>query len=290
VDSLSCPLSESNSGYIMLKVTTNDYAPMIITFELTQPTVYLDYCVIVDLACNTFMGAQFRDNLLDKGGTLYLSWAHLVELFGLGAGPRYNVIRNYLASFERNFVLIDSDASAAIRRESEWKPGKQNPAIDEDFCRCLVQSWNGLTDLNVGLLLEIDDNREFFKKHQEMHRQHKSKLKQIFDAERNRYRNDRAARHLLDTRQYVYTPGKFLTQYILNQITRECVVSNEQFNPSDGLDFEHCIVSVAYCDFVALDQKWARRCKKIDLPPTAAKVFSIKETESLLREIKLWRG
>lgn len=273
----------------MLKIATNDFAPMIITPELTQPTVYLDYCVIGDLARNAFMGADFRDHLLDKGGTLYLSWAHLVELFGLGAGPRYNSIRNYLASFGRSFVLIDSDASAVIRRESEWNPGKQNPAIDEDFCRCLVQSWNGLTDLNVGVLLEVDDNPEFFKKHQEMHRQHKNKLKQTFDAERNRYRTDREARRILDTARDVYTPGTFLTRYIFQQITRECVVTNEEFNASDGLDFEHCVVSVAYCDFVALDQKWTRRCKQIDLPPTAAKVFSIKETESLLREIKLWR-
>src|SRR6185503_19551769 len=106
----------------MLKVTTNDYAPLIITPELTQPTVYLDYCVIGALVRDTFTGAEFRDHLLNKGGTLYLSWAHLVELFGLGLGPTYSSIRNYLASFGRSFILIDSDASAVIRRESEWTP------------------------------------------------------------------------------------------------------------------------------------------------------------------------
>jgi hypothetical protein len=88
----------------VLKITSSDYAPLIITPEPTQPAVYLDYCVIADLARNPITGEEFRDCLLDKGGTLYLSWAHLVELFGLGPGPTYDSIRSYLASFGRSLV------------------------------------------------------------------------------------------------------------------------------------------------------------------------------------------
>jgi len=86
--------------------------------------VYLDYGVIGNLARNPGLGQEVRESLLEKGGTLYLSWAHLVELFGLGVGPTYNAIRSYLASFGPNFVLIDSDARAVINREAHWQPGK----------------------------------------------------------------------------------------------------------------------------------------------------------------------
>ena len=273
----------------MLKIATSDTSALIVIPELTQPTVYLDYGVIADLACDSVTGEEFRDCLLKKGGTLYLSWAHLVELFGLGSGPTYNCIRSYLALFGRSFVLIDSDAQAVIRREKEMSPGKQNPVIDEEFLRCLVANWSGMAELDVGFLLDaVGNDPSFFPKLQVMHRGHKDTLKKAFDDARDLYHEDREARRKLDGARYYYVAGTPPTEYLYKQITRECVMTNEQFNASDGLDFEHCVVPLSYCDFVVLDKKWARRCKKITIPSTAAKVFSGLQVDHLVHEIKLW--
>lgn len=273
----------------MLKVGTSDSSPLILTPELTPPALYLDYCVIGDLARNPTLGRTLRDCLLEKGGTLYLSWAHLIELFGLGVGPTYNSIRSYLASFGWSFVLIDSDALAVINREACWKPGKQNPVLDEAFLRCLASNWDGTSELDMTILLDVaPSDSSVFAQYQTQHRKHKNNLKQTFDNARNRYRTDREWRRQLDHAMYSYVPNTPPTTYIYNHMTRECIITHEQFNPSDSLDFEHCVVSLAYCDYVVLDRKWARRCEKIIIPPTAATVFSSIEVEALVSKIECW--
>jgi hypothetical protein len=273
----------------VLKIGTSESSPLILTPELTSPLLYLDYCVIGDLAENPALGGRLRDCLLEKEGTLYLSWAHLTELFGFGFGPTYNSIRSYLASFGRSFVLIDSDAQAVIDREANWKPGKQNPVIDEDFLHFLASSWDGMSNLDITILLDpAPSDKSVITQYQTQHRRHKENLKQTFDGFRNRYRTDRDWRRKIDNEVYSYEPGTPPTDYIYKQMSRECVITNEQFNASDGLDFEHCVVSLAYCDYVVLDKKWARRCKKIIIPPTAATVFSSIEVEALLSKIQSW--
>jgi len=273
----------------VLKIATSDYSPLILTPEVTQPAVYLDYCVIGDLARDPATGQEFRNCLLEKGGTLYLSWAHLVELFGLGSGPTYNSIRSYLASFDRSFVLIDNNARAVIGREADWAPGKQNPVFDEDLLRCLAANWDGRGEFNMALLLDVVSSApSIVAQLQDRHRKHKHNLKTAFDDARARYRADREWRRQLDNATYAYAPGAAPTEYIYLQISRECIVTHEQFNPSDGLDFEHCVVSLAYCDYVVLDKKWTRRCGKIIIPPTAAAVFSGVQVDRLVRQIESW--
>jgi hypothetical protein len=274
----------------MLKIGTSDSSPLILTPELTSPAVYLDYCVIADLTQNTARGQELRDCLLGTGGTLYLSWAHLVELFGLGAGPTYNAIQSYLASFGRSFVLIESNARAVIdREEGGWKPGKQNPVLAENFLRLLVANWDGRSELDMATLLgAVTSNQSAFTRHQTRHREHKDNIKQMFDNARHRYRTDRTWRRRLDNASYSYIPDTPPTEYIYKQMLRECIITHEQFNVSDSLDFEHCVVSLAYCDYVVLDKKWARRCGRIIIPPRAATVFSSIEVEALVRKLESW--
>ena len=174
-----------------------------------------------------------------------------------------------------------------ITREANGKPGKQNPVLDEDFLRFLASSWDGMSDFNMTILLAPGD-KSVFAQHQSQHRRHKDNLKRTFDDARNRYRTDRESRRRLDSAVYSYVPDTPPTDYIYNQMTRECIITNEQFNPSDSLDFEHCVVSLAYCDYVVFDKKWARRCGKIIIPPAAATVFSSIEVEALLSKIESW--
>jgi hypothetical protein len=45
-------------------------------------------------------------------------------------------------------------------------------------------------------------------------------------------------------------------------------------------------VPLAYCDYVVLDKKWARRCGKIDIPSSGAAVFSGVQMDRLMRQIR----
>src|SRR5947208_2812253 len=81
----------------MLTLTRNPDGGVTITPRLTSPTVYLDYGVIGTLA-ETATGERLRDRICNRG-TLYLSWAHFIELFSLGLGPTFDRISTYLRSF-----------------------------------------------------------------------------------------------------------------------------------------------------------------------------------------------
>jgi len=268
----------------MLKISTSDYAPLILTPEVTPPIVYLDTCVIRDLAVRKAIGELFRRSLLEKGGTLYLSWAHLVELFGLGVGPTYELVRAYLASFGTSFVVIDNNAKTVSDRETNMTVGKQNPAFDEDLLKYLAVNWP-TGELSMGMLLKaVADKPSLIADLQAKHRRLKHNLKAAFDEARAKYRTDREFRRQLDNAQYVYLPMN-PTDYVYKQMSRECIVTHEHFMPSDGLDFQHCVVPLVYCDYVVLDKKWARRCRKIHIPPSGAVVFNSVETNELVHEI-----
>lgn len=268
----------------MLKISTSDYAPLILTPEVTSPLVYLDTCVISDLAVKKTTGEQFRRCLLEKGGTLYLSWAHLVELFGLGVGPTYELVQSYLASFGTSFVVMDNNAQSVIDREKNMVLGKQNPAFDEDILKYLAVNWP-MRELSMGMFLEaVAGQPSLIADLQAKQRRLKDNLKAKFDEARARYRTDRESRRHLNNVKYVYSPMN-PTEYVYQQVVRECVITHEHFVPSDALDFLHCVVPLVYCDYVVLDKKWARRCRKIDIPRSGAVVFSSIEIDDVMREI-----
>jgi hypothetical protein len=80
-----------------------------------------------------------------------------------------------------------------------------------------------------------------------------------------------------------------MTEKVMNELARECVRTNEQFNPSDGLDFYHAVVSISHCTHVVLDKKWARRCGKVELPKPAASVFDGTQMHELLTALDACR-
>jgi hypothetical protein len=273
----------------MLRIRTNEDGTVILTPELTLPAVYLDYCVIVELARDATRGNEVREALLAKRGTLYLSWTHLVELFGLGVGPTFNRIRDFLGSFGRSFVFMESVPQTVIDRELRWRPGQQNAAIDEDFLKELVKAWDGEADLDMTTLLDTMTRDEtLLPKYQELHQRNKGRVKQLFDMARRDFREVPAARKGLEAAVYQPVPGMPATRYLYDELTRTCIVTNDTFTLSDGLDFYHTVVSVAHCDFVVLDQKWTRRCRDLPLPMGTAQVFSIVELEVFLAALGAW--
>src|SRR5437868_6438480 len=108
-----------------MRITKNPDGGVTVIPALESPTLYPDYCVIADIA-GTSIGERVRERICQRG-TLYLSWAHFIELFSLGLGPTFDRISTYLRSFGAHFIVIDADANAVIQREREWTPQCQNP-------------------------------------------------------------------------------------------------------------------------------------------------------------------
>jgi hypothetical protein len=274
----------------VLTLRSTDYSPLQIDIDLQPPGLYLDSCVIADLAKDDqARGVVIRDGLLSAGGTLYLSWGHLLEFFGFGKGPTYDAIRNYLASYGRHFVIIDCHAQAVINREKIWTPGKQNPAIDEDFLEIIGQEWEGRSGPTIAALFDfMMEDPELQKNYKRMHREHKGQIKPIFEGVRQRYKLDRNYKKTLNRAQYPYTPPGPPTESIYYAVMRECIRTNEVFTESDSLDFEHAVVSLSYCTFVVLDKKWARRIRRLPLPKVAARIFDGTELNKLEQVLQTW--
>src|SRR5262249_17970542 len=152
-----------------------------ITPALISPLVYLDYCVIVDLAA-TATGERFRDSICQQG-TLYLSWAHFIELFSLGIGPTFDRVSAYLRSFGTPCIVIDADRNAVIKREHEWTPERQNPAIDGEWLALIAAKWSIRNEEpSIGALLDYMAGESDLIEHiKALHTRYKQNLKARFD-------------------------------------------------------------------------------------------------------------
>jgi hypothetical protein len=272
----------------MLTFRTTEAEPLQIQVELTQPAVYLDYSVIADLATkNELAGQRMRQMVSDMKGTLYLSWAHLVELFGLGAGPTFDKIVGYLASFGPYFAITDADPDAVIQREQQWVLGRRNPSLDEDLIGVLGRNWDGRREMSVGILLDaMAKENGLYQQMKEVQAKHRSEVKALFDEQRERYKVDKQVKRKLDTMKYAYVSPGFVTKKVRLELARETVRTQEQFVLSDTLDFEHAVVSLSYCRYVVLDKKWARPCRVPDLPKHTATVFDGTEIDRLLAALE----
>jgi hypothetical protein len=216
-----------------------------------------------------------------------LSWAHMIELFGLGHGRTFETIAEYLKSFGRHFILIEADTNKVARREHEWVPGRQIPVIDEEFLRLLVGHWDGKSELSVGILLDaMKDEADFFVRMKESQTDYKTHVKNLFDDYRLRYKTDAQTKKELDDAQFSKLPPLWLADRTQRELIRNTVRTNERFNPSDAIDFSHAVVGLSYCDYVVLDKKWARRCRAIALPNWAAAIFDVTEIDKFLSALE----
>lgn len=271
----------------MINLRTSTAAPLSIDIEITLPIVYLDYCVIIELSKNDYLGQSVKDILLEKNGTLCWSWAHLLELSSLGLGETYSKAKSYLASFGANIVLMEIVGKEVIQREKKPRPWKVSPQIDYEFVEATIKTWDRLSSINLGIILqEFEDNPSSNNKWKLMHQTHKKNTQDLFLMARSEYMKNPKSIEKYDRALASCSTYPPHTEYIQYQLMKECIITNEAFNESDGIDFEHSVVSTAYSDFVVLDKKWARRLRNISLPPETAKIFSVVEIEQFLNELK----
>lgn len=252
-----------------------------------QPRVYLDYGAIGKLAASPELGERFKRALLNIGGTLCLSSAHLIELYGLGLGPTYTRIKAFLASFGRSFLLFDCDSGAVINREATYALGKQNPALDVKLLTAVIANWDGTSDASFAVFLyTIEQDAIVVDQFKDLHRRHREELYKMFDKARKEYRSNSDVKKRLDKAVYQHEKGTPPTRYLSSQLRRQTIVTHEPLTRSDGIDFEHAVVSLGYAEHVVLDKKWAARVKRFPLPFGTAKVWKIGELSSLIAELE----
>lgn len=275
----------------MITIRTTESTPIVIDVHLHSPSVYLDHCVISQLANDQKAGAEFARTLCNTNGTLCLSTVHLLETLGLGIGPTFSRIKTFLNSVGNRFVVIDFDPGNVIAKEREWKPTSPCPALDLDIVKEIVLEWDGISSLDFGILLTgLEQNPQLSQRYKDLQQAHKQDICDLLQTARREYKINSAVRLRVDDLNCpdpsIFGP----TEYISCALRRECIRTNEEFNPTDGPDFFHSVVSTSYLDFVVLDKKWARRLNSIKLPQKSARVFSIVELNSFLRCFNNFHG
>ena len=249
---------------------------------LTKPSVYLDYCVIVDLARERARGDKVRDVLVNRGGTLCFSWVHLVELYGLGHGPTYDAIASYLGTFGSSFALIEAIPDIVIEGESGWRPGLASPVVDVALTKQMITEWDAMRPIDLSVLADLLARApELQCELQQMHQKRRASFKSGVDDARAQYRADEQARKRVDANAAGQSSGSRTSQ-ICDRVVNECIRTNEMFNESDSFDLFHAVVSSAWADAVVLDKKWARRLRKLSLPPDTATIFDSTELDDLV--------
>lgn len=148
-----------------------------------------------------------------------------------------------------------------------------------------------MTDLNFSTLIDVMQiNASHLELYQTRHRTHKTKIKQCFDNCRHQYKTNPRYRQKVDRATFSYVKDIPPTSYLYKQIIRECIITNEDFTETDGLDFEHCVVSVAYCDYVVLNKNGQDDLRKSAFPLGRLKSSIAQRFSSLFVKFHLGAG
>ena len=275
----------------MLSIRETKRGKRTLNVQLGQPYLYLDHHVISHFS-NTSKyvsdGEEIRDLLLRIGGTLVFSWAHLFELFRLDNNTAYYKCRNYLKSYGSNFLMIDSDPLAVIKKEKQWKPGKEHPALHEELLKILPNDWDGESQINISIIMDHFTSNSFFeskkRRYQSQKKQYKKNL--ISDTkERNL-----ASSELKEEAHH--TPNSTPTEDIFDKVIDMCVQKGRKLNPDDAFDLWHLVVPTSYCEYVVVDKEWPEMTTNIDISNdhTLYRMIQLDELKTALKEWQEWKA
>ncbi len=275
----------------MLSIRENKHEKRTLDVQLGQPYLYLDHHVISHFS-NTSKyvsdGEEIRDLLLRIGGTLVFSWAHLFELFRLDNSAAYYKCRNYLKSYGSNFLMIDSDPLAVIKKEKQWKPGKEHPALHEELLKILPNDWDGESQISISIIMDHFTSNPFFeskkRRYQSQKKQYTKKL--ISDTkERNL-----ASSELKEEAHH--TPNSTPTEDIFDKVIDMCVKKGGKLNPDDAFDLWHLVVPTSYCEYVVIDKEWSEMTTNIDISNghTLYRMIQLDELKTALKEWQEWKA
>ena len=73
-----------------------------------------------------------------------------MELVAVCPGRTFTRVKDYLASFESRWFLLECDPERVIQRERAFKSGEQNPTMDTELVKVMIGNWDELSHFALG--------------------------------------------------------------------------------------------------------------------------------------------
>lgn len=262
----------------------------------SRPSIYLDQWMWCLLSEDSALRKRFIKTAHDANATIMYSNATLMELALIEDSKQIDAIHEVMDSLDYGFS--DSNPSRVIGKEEELEtPGGGafkgvNPCCGLELIEnYFLNRMDPLRPFQLSTILpklKIDvESGNFREMSQRFEDLTPIVLKPRKDPEALSRAKKRHSKKELFRKQMPYTKDIY-------RLAIDFVVVNENMNmPSkEWIDLLHTVVPVAYFDFVMLDKRWCHFIRTVFplSPPDIANVFSKREMDRFLSEIKDFEG
>jgi hypothetical protein len=230
----------------------------------SPPTVYLDLWALMDIGKDEASRHRLARVLISRGGTLMLSWVHMLEFVKASA----SAVEQLLVDLELHYAFLNAEPGAVIAEEdrllvlppSEWTHG---PHMDFEVLKEFVAHSRSAVAFEPREFLGQLQSPTFAPLLQGF-RGALTALDETLQKQRARFRDDPSfARQVrsIPTGPRLQTP----TRYVLDEACRGLIRDTRfEMKLNDWADFCHMVVAVSYCDYVVLDKGWAARARQVE--------------------------
>lgn len=244
-----------------------------------SPFVYLDTCALIKLAEDQILQQKFIKALKDKGGTLLISVANIIEL-GRKEGDSIHKLTALFQSVGEDWFPLEINPLSIIDRE-EMGESEQTRVIDKNF---LISYYPYIHEKIHSLAVAIDlinEKRDQFD--QSYSKAGEFAIKLLEARTHFQHKPSPCPEAYLVER---YNP-KVPTKYTYNGLMRAVLEGKFKFTANDVYDIWHASTSLVYADLVVLDGRWAQiaRDKLKLLPGVDQKFFKVSELEQMIETL-----
>lgn len=242
----------------MIRLGLSSGGNFVFSQGLTSPCVYLDNWAIRNISSSPELSKRFIKTLLDKDGTLALSWVNLFEIPATIDPLQLEAIESFIAAISPHLIFIESDPSSVVKKEDEALGSEAGigPHLDNgllDFFATLRRT--SVNPLSGKELIEILKSPTVVEKFGQMKGKFMGNITQLLEQVRKKRESDpqfKAALKLPVSGPEYQRATRYIYQEALNHLYR----GDEPMTVNDWLDFFHTIVPLSYCDLVLLDKRW----------------------------------
>ena len=241
-----------------------------------RPAVYLDHWAVREFSSNPEQGSRLLDKIKDCGGCLVISHVNLVELTG-AADPAH--AEDAAQFFERAlphlyFAMFDIEAAINQERQAGDAPFRLGAPPDIELLRTVaLERPDDLKPLTIARLIRvIAANRE------RLQADWNESNQTVADHINNVRSDPEPVRMVTKFASHSNLPTTAIMQELLRPIFMD---QSLPIGKNDSADIHHAITSIAYCDYVLLDGKWAdlhermvKRFGQLGVNIPVAEVFS----------------
>ena len=233
----------------------------VLTQEVRSPSVYLDHWAAMNLAEKET--ERFTRILLRRGGTVLISWMHLLEFSKVKSPSTAQAVESFLDGLERHVAFIEPNSGKVVDREDliANRPGTDAPPeLDGRLLKIVsmnakapeVFSFKGLLKIAQS---SLDAQWRLFEASM-------GNTSSILAKQRRKFLDDPAYAQVIKARLSgppLKAPTRYVLREMLNGLIRD---GRTQMGPRQWADYGHTVVAVSYADFALLDKGWVHRAEE----------------------------